>query len=432
MFCAGFLYNGGSTYISHAVLLLLFLLTCIGLGSRNNKSLTEQILLRFKNIELMSELVDERDKAQSAMLGKNRFLAAASHDLRQPVHALGLFLDSLEGQPQTDASKGILGKIRQSTAALSALFHGLLDISKLDANVVENMPHDYRIDGMLSILKTDFLGSAHKKGLELDIPDNTDAVVFVDAGLLERILRNLLSNAINYTQGGSVKLTVEPTTESDPTTGIKISISDTGQGIPDSELENIFSEYHQLENPERDRQKGLGLGLAIVRRLCELMGVAITVESAEGVGSSFSIIVDEGSVTAETTTQASRPTADLSRKRVIVIDDERDILDGMESVLGSWGCVIRTAETLAAVRSLLEDFGQPDVIIADFRLRDNESGLDIIEAIRDEYNTDIPAILITGDTAPERLRQAAKASVELLHKPVEPTRLRSAIVQLVA
>jgi len=275
LYCFGFLFNGGMTYWAHAALLILFLLTCVGLGSRNNRSLTEQILLRFKNTELLAELVDERDKAQSAMLGKNRFLAAASHDLRQPVHALGLFLDSLEGQPQTDSSKRILGKIRQSTAALSGLFHGLLDISKLDANVVENMPHDYRIDGMLSLLKTDFQGSAQEKGLELNIPDDTGAVVFVDSGLLERILRNLLSNAINYTQEGSVAMSVEHTSEDDPTVGLKISIKDTGKGIPDGELENIFSEYHQLENPERDRQKGLGLGLAIVRRLCELMGVAI-------------------------------------------------------------------------------------------------------------------------------------------------------------
>lgn len=432
LYAIGFLYHGGLEFIPHAVLLFLFLMVCSVLGSRNNKSLTEQILLRFKNIELMAELVDERDKAQNAMLGKNRFLAAASHDLRQPVHALGLFLDSLEGQPQTEASKRILGKIRQSTAALSALFHGLLDISKLDANVVENVPHDYSVDALLSILKTDFQGSAQKKGLQLNIPEDTGAIVYVDSGLLERILRNLLNNAINYTQEGSVSLSVDRTSDDDPSEGIKISISDTGKGIPDGELENIFSEYHQLENPERDRQKGLGLGLAIVRRLCELMGVSITVESEENVGSTFSIIVDEGSATAETTKQILKPTVDLYSKRVIVVDDEKDILDGMESVLGSWGCVIATAETLSNVRQLLQEFGEPDVIIADFRLRDNESGLDVIEAIRDEFNTDIPAILITGDTAPERLQQATKASIELLHKPVEPTRLRSAIVQLVA
>jgi len=142
--------------------------------------------------------------------------------------------------------------------------------------------------------------------------------------------------------------------------------------------------------------------------------------------------VDEGALNTETTLKTNRPTENLDSKRVIVVDDEKDILDGMESVLGSWGCVIATADALSSARQQLENFGQPDVIIADFRLRDNESGLDVIEAIRDEFNTEIPAILITGDTAPARLQQAAKASVELLHKPVEPTRLRLAIVQLVA
>ena len=427
VFFTGFLVMGGLEFWPHAILIAIYGAAIVVLGLRNNRSLTQQILLRIENASLMEELVGQRDRAESAMLGKNRFLAAASHDLRQPVHALGLYVDSLEKHQSSEESRRILGKIRQSTAALAGLFHGLLDISKLDANVIENEPEHFNLDGLLSVIQTDFQNTAAQKGLNFYVDSKTGVALYADEGLLNRILRNLVSNALNYTDVGSVSVTVEP---EEPAGYFKIAVSDTGRGIPPEEHANIFSEYHQLENPERDRQKGLGLGLAIVRRLCSLMEIPIRVQSVPGEGSCFTINVKGGELGFHGSEAGPDEIRELSGYRIVVIDDELDILDGMQEILSGWGCKVSTAESTESAKLAVRSFGSPDLIIADFRLRGDDSGLSTIEMIRDEFNMEIPALLITGDTAPGRLREAANASVEVMHKPVEPARLKAAIASI--
>ena len=428
LFILGTLLNGGKPYWPHALLLSFYPFVITGFALKFNRSMREQLELRIENAELMANLREQRDRAEQAMLAKNRFLAAASHDLRQPVHALGLFVGSLEPHLNASEPRKIIAKIKQTNAALSSLFHGLLDISKLDANVVENAPQHIKLDGIFEEVLSEYIELARQKSIQLDVELPSTHTVYVDPALFGRIIRNLFGNAVNHTDNGSVRLSVKPASSE----YWSVQVIDTGKGIPENELENIFSEYHQLENPERDRQKGLGLGLAIVRRLCLLMNLQLKVESTLASGSTFTLLVPAGD--SEKIKQVEKSSYDennhIGCKNVIVIDDETDILKGMEIVLNSWGCVTTIADSGNAAMSALDVNEPPEIIIADFRLRNNESGLDVIQAIRDEFNTEIPAVLITGDTAPERLQQAAEASVQVLHKPVKPEELKSILGQL--
>lgn len=426
MVCVGLIVAGVERYWPFAMLMFLYMIVTIQLGLKNNRGFTEQIKLRFENTALMKELVDQRDRAESAMRAKNSFLAAASHDLRQPVHALGLFVDSLESYQDSEAALRILHKIRQATGSLGSLFHGLLDLSKLDAGIIENEPEEFELDYLLEGVQSEFFGLAAEKNLDLRFPQNTGIVVDADPSLLERIIRNLISNAIKYTTVGHVTLQVKEVAGD----GVRLDVIDTGRGIPESEFDNIFSEYHQLENPERDRQKGMGLGLAIVRRLCNMMGIPVTVQSEIGVGSTFSVVVPAGEGTRVVLRQSPEQIdQDLNGRRIVVVDDELPILEGMYEVLSSWGCDVITADSPQIAMEKVNVFGLPDLVIADLRLRNNETGLDTIRTIRDRFRHEIPAILVTGDTAVEQLQQTLSASVNVLHKPVSPRRLRNAIVE---
>jgi len=426
LFCIGMFIHGGDSWALYPYVLAAYAIATIFFAIKNNRSVSEQILLRVENVELLADLRDQRDKAELAMLAKNRFLAAASHDLRQPVHALGLFAGSLESHLQDEQPRYILSKIKQSTAVLGELFHGLLDLSKLDANVVENNPASFDLDSLLDLIHSEFANIAAAKGLRLHVQRNTQQTALADVALVERVLRNLVSNAINYTEYGSVTLRVTDAEDEH----IQLAVSDTGKGIPASEHENIFSEYHQLENPERDRQKGLGLGLAIVRRLCELMQTPISVESEPGSGATFSLVLKKGSAQQINASVANISQVIDQNLRVVFIDDEVDIVEGMDTMLTHWGCESIPATSIEMALAALQESDAPDVILADFRLRDDRSGLEAIQVIRDEFNQDIPAYLITGDTARERLQQANAAAVRILHKPVDTRHLKKILTEL--
>lgn len=416
----GIILNGGDTYYPHTILFSIYPLIMTVFAMRINNSFKEQILLQLENANLNESLREQRDRAENAMYEKNRFLAAASHDLRQPVHTLGLFVASLEPFLDKEKPRQLLEKIRQTTDNMGSLFHSLLDLSKLDADVVQNNPSHIYLKPLIDMLLAEYQDHAEQKQLTLKSECAADLVCFVDPSLLERILRNLLSNAVNHTSIGGVMLTAVQINAGH----IMVSCIDTGKGIPADEKRKIFSEYHQLENPERDRKKGLGLGLAIVRRLCDLMKVEITLDSVAGEGSTFSLMLTSGQ--ADSVRSLEKPVVKVEQVpcHAIVIDDEEDILIGMSSLLGKWGCRVTTAASGNEALSKLESIPDLELVIADFRLRENESGLGVIQRIRVLYGSDLPAILITGDTAPERLQQAALADVEVLHKPVDPDTLR--------
>jgi CheY-like chemotaxis protein/two-component sensor histidine kinase len=326
-----------------------------------------------------------------------------------------------------DAGKQVLDKIRQSMHALNEMLHGLLDISRLDSSTVENHPKHIALNEVIDQLLQEYAAKGDEKGVSVMADINAPITVYADTILLNRVLRNLLDNAVKYTREGQVVLRAI-----DTGAHISLTISDTGMGIPSDQQQNIFNEFYQLNNPERDRQKGLGLGLAIVRRLCDLMGITLRLSSEEGVGTTVDLQLPRG-VEQEIYKPTPPASIDLDGLVVAIVDDEQDILDGMQTVLNGWGCVTFAATDYNHLYDILiEASVKPELIIADFRLRDKQNGIDAIELMREEFNQNIPAILATGDTAPDRVREANSADVEVLYKPIDADELRITIFEVLS
>jgi CheY-like chemotaxis protein len=377
---------------------------------------------------MAQDLRRQKEIAEQANLAKSTFLAAASHDLRQPIHALGLFVGALRGIAMSSEGQRLVEQIEASTEAMDGLFSALLDISRLDAGIVEVHRRPFAITPFVTRLCGDYEQEAQAKGLSF-VCRPGDAIVESDPLLMERVLRNLISNAIRHTQTGRVALLCRQR-------GAKLSIQvwDTGPGIPPDQQERIFQEYYQLGNPERDRAKGLGLGLAIVRRLTQLLDCPLTLCSRPGRGSCFAVtlpLANSFAVEAAPSVKDDELGA-LATGLVVVIDDEVAIREAMATLLGGWGhTVIAAGSGDDAINRLANCTVSPDLIISDYRLRNGETGAEVIERLRSEYNDAIPAMLITGDTAPDRLAEAQASGLLLLHKPVSNSRLRAAIVNLI-
>ncbi len=413
--------EGGLAYEGLAALTLMLGAVLILVAHRTRKSVLAAIRLGFENLDLVERLSAEKDRAENASRDKTRFLASASHDLRQPVHALTLFADALRAEQMSERGKALLGDMGQSIHALNQLLESLIDISKLDAGIVKPALVNFALAPLLDRLRVEYLAQAQAQGLGFNVAAN-DWVVQSDPVLLEAILRNLIGNALRYTPGGRVDVLCSRLDAQ-----VRIEVCDTGIGIPQDQHREIFREFYQLNNPERDRSKGLGLGLAIVDRLASLLRHAIELESAPGHGSRFVVILPLGNPAAITTTAvevAALERDDVAGMRVLVIDDEVAVRKGMRAVLDNWGCL---ALLVGSEDEALETLNReaPDVIIADYRLRDGKTGVQAIERLRREFGADLPALIITGDTAPERLREAQASGHTLMNKPVQPGKLRA-------
>lgn len=414
----------------------VYLATCL-IWARNMHRVTrDSIELRFENVELVEQLRRQknaadraREAAEQASVAKSRFLAAASHDLRQPLHALGLYVGLLEDEHDPARIDGLVSRIRDSSKALEALFNALLDISRLDADRVKVERRHFRLMDLFQRLASEFGVQARKKGLRLRLVP-TSAVVYSDPVLVERILRNLLSNALRYTERGKVLLGCRRGGDQ-----ARVVVMDTGPGIADTEQDRVFDEFHQLHNPERDRNKGLGLGLAIVRRLAGLLGHDIELRSQPGRGAAFCLHLPLGRTQHLNDWNSAPLTASpgLPACTVLVIDDEASIREAMRSVLQGWGCRVLCADSVEqALARLTDGAPRPDLLLSDYRLRERASGIDAIRAVRQALGEEIPALLISGDTAPEVLRIASAFGCPLLHKPVPPAKLRAAMGALLA
>ncbi len=422
------LMEGNLEYQGLALLLFVFLGIASKVAHNTHKSVIAAIRLRFENLDLIEQLRQQKEAAEQANQAKSKFLAAASHDLRQPLHALSLFTALLDSENSQERQKDLIGKINRSQTALADLLNTLLDISKLDAGIVEATMCDFELDAMLERLIPEFEPETREKGLYLQY-NPSHIVVRSDPALLEIILRNLLNNAIRYTDKGGITVQVQKSDTTSQNSPIRIEVADTGIGIPLSRQHEIFQEFHQLANPERDRAKGLGLGLAIVRRVSELLKHDIELESRLGEGSTFFVILPEGNpekIIATATEDISSSQYDLPETVVMFIDDEEEIRDGMQETLREWGCkTIVAASGDDAVLQIQQRNLQPDVILADYRLRGGENGADAIHQVCDEIGRKVPALIITGDTAPERLREAGASGYTLLHKPLQPAQIRA-------
>lgn len=413
---------------------LLGMIGLVSLGviifvSRNiEQALIDSIKIRFEKQSLLNELQIQKQEADRANLAKSKFLAAASHDLRQPLHALGLYLDTMNTQLNTERQRELAEKMSLAVNALNDLFQRLLDISKLDAGIVEPNIGDFSIGELFNRLEVRFLPLAKAKELDIVFHRNEE-ILLSDPLLLEIVLDNLISNAIRYTDTGVVSVSSAVGEE-----GVVIDVSDTGCGIPKEEQKNIFAEFYQLHNPERDRTKGLGLGLSIVNRLCQLLGHRLHLDSEVKRGTTFRLLVPAGNAENIRTQAVVTPHSgwDLTGARVLVIDDEAEVREAMGQLLANWGCRSTCVDSIEEAKAALRNGVVPDLIIADYRLRDSQTGVDAIRTLLGMLRKPVPGILITGDTAPERLQEAARSGFKLLHKPVNAGQLRMVVNHLLA
>jgi len=366
-----------------------------------------------------------KESAETANVAKSQFLAAASHDLRQPLHALSLMVSVLKHRDSSERNMQIIKPIEASTQALREMLDTLLDISKLDAGIIVPQKQVVRIDTLFERLANEFEMQVEVKHLTFRVRYTT-AHVLTDPTLLMEILRNLLSNASHYTQHGGILLGCRVRREH-----LLIQVWDTGMGIPDGEQEKIFREYYQVSNAERDRHKGLGLGLSIVDRVAKLLEHRLRVCSRVGKGSMFEVAVPLATIPPSSIAPLDAPVVPASRATILVIDDAPMILQSMTLMLESLGYAVVTAESASEALDKIADHA-PDLIVADYRLREGETGIAAIAQIRAFLGVPVPSILVTGDTLPERLREANDSGFQLLHKPTIPHELDMLIKQLLA
>lgn len=418
--------DSGETWIGLAMALLVVLLGLIlfALSQDAFRMFRESYDIRLEKDELNARLRDALERAETANRAKTRFLASASHDLRQPLHTLSIFAAALGMRPLDERSRAIIGHMNEALASLSSELDALLDISKLDAGLVSCSATDFAARPFLERICLPYFSMAADKGLQSSLECADGLVIHTDMRLLERVLRNLLENACRYTDSGHVGVSVEETEGA-----LRLTVSDSGAGIADDQQARIFEEFYQVGNRERDRMQGLGLGLAIVRRLLELLQIPLGLESVPGAGSRFTLVLARASDQVAPSNPGPAPSLpDLAGLRLLVLDDEAAIRLAMRELLSAQGCQVSTADCTADALGQAAQ-SAPDAVLADLRLRGDEDGIGAIQALR-QRQPGLPALLISGDTAPERLQDAAAAGMRLLHKPLSAELLLAEIAAI--
>lgn len=405
-----------------------------GLNDMTAELQQEHATLQQRIEEATQALLVKKEEAEHANHDKSHFLAVASHDLRQPLHALGLYVAEMQRKVSNAEQRHLVNQVERSIEALSTLLNALLDISKLDAGAVIPQMQTCAVDAMLGRIAADYQMLASVKNIRL-IVRPCSGYVTSDPLLLERILANLVSNAIRYTyQNGCVMVACRRRKHF-----LRIEVRDNGVGISKTDQGNIFREFFQLAQPQLDTNKGLGLGLAIVDRLVKLLGHRIELRSAPGKGSVFALEVPITPNAGRPSAMAEQVSAHLEQeveksplagKRLLIVDDDAAVLSGTTGILTSWGCQVSAAASVAQVEQFLHDGVKWDLIVSDYQLGNNTNGIDVIELVRQHQNQRIPCILISGDTSPTVLKLASVSGHHLLHKPVRPAKLRSLIEHL--
>jgi len=409
---------------------LLYLGATLHFAHQLHQLLDRALLMRFEKEALAEKLSEQMAVAQRASEEKNRFFAAANHDLRQSMHAIALFGAVLERELQGRLEQTHATRLMRAVHALGTSLDTMLDVSRLDAGVIVPMRQAIPLNPLFQAINQIFEPRAEEKGLQLRLRASP-LWVDTDPQLLQRLLFNLLENAIKYTTEGGVLLVARARGDA-----VWIEIQDTGIGIASENLLYIFDEFYQVNNPGRDRTKGLGIGLSIVRRLSTLLGHPVEVHSRLGQGTRFRVVID----LASEPEQRPEPEIDVLQerrampKRVLLIDDESDVSEAMIALLGSHGVTVqavrdeRDAMTAFAQASAL---GAPfDALICDYRLADGANGLDVGQSLRERFAPDLPMLLVTGETAPRRLQRVRDSGVPVLFKPVAAEILMKTLISM--
>ena len=420
---ARLLLEGDEIHLILAGMLLLYLFVLLSAGRELSKTFWKSLWQRYENDLLIEQLTKQKAIAEAANRDKSSFLASASHDLRQPLQALTLFSESLQEVTRDKESRHLAEQIGKSVGALVDMFDELLDISKFDAGVVQAAKQNFRVQTVFDRLQAEFMPLALAKDLQLVVPE-TEMVGYCDPHLLERILRNLISNAIRYTDFGHVKVSCQ----CDGRT-LQFDVLDTGIGIREESLPHIFEEYYQVDNQHRDRLKGLGLGLAIVRRMEALLDCTVTVSSKPALGSVFSFSIPQGDPQ-----QLDQPLAahqskhDLNGITVALVEDNLDIRQMAAKLMRRWGCEVHEGELPHEVFNQMVLAGvRPDILLCDYRLPQGLTAIDGIKLLHEFWDCKIPTVVLTGDTATQTLQDIQASGALLLNKPITPARLRSMV-----
>jgi len=422
-----FLLAGDLLHAGIGIATLLYLPWVTHYAAHVSGSFLDSVSVRLQNAQLVRELREQKEAAEEANVAKSRFLAVASHDLRQPLHALGLFVQALQESPIATQERQIVNHIRRAVDAMEELFDALLDISRLDAGAVRPQIETFPLASVFDRLRLEFGPIAHQKRLSLKVM-KTCAYIRSDPSLLARIVGNLLSNAVRYTDRGGLVLGCRRQGEE-----LRIEVWDTGRGIPVEKHREIFREFSQLERTEAERRTGLGLGLAIVERLARLLDHAVQVRSRPGKGSVFAISVPRGRREDSIVEAAAELTTafDLTGVLILVIDSDPAVRQAMDTLLRKWNCDVVIASSGAEMKDKVALVRRvPDLIISDYRARGAGNAVGVVELLRNEFNSEIPALFLTGDTGLDRARDQEVGGMPILHKPLNPARLRTLIANL--
>ncbi|HEY0856137.1 MAG TPA: hybrid sensor histidine kinase/response regulator [Albitalea sp.] len=429
----------GRAYAFELIGILLIIISLTTVLTRRYRQALERVLeLKLHADELLARLSVEkqaadaaRREAEVANRAKTQFFTAASHDLRQPLHAMGLFAEALRQKSHDDEVAQLVNSINASVDALEELFSELLDITRIDSGGVAAHPQHFEIGDIFRKLRLHFEPTAFEKGLALRLR-GAKHKVFADPLLVERILRNLVSNAIRYTQDGSVLVSCRQRGGR-----LLLQVWDTGVGISPAEQAHVFEEFYQVPGTTAraaHERKGLGLGLAIVKRLADLMDAPLSLRSEPGRGTVFTLELPIGKALAAPLGSMSKkgPVGlTLDGRTIVVVEDEPAVRSGLEALLRGWGATMLSFDSVAACSAWAETADpavvKPDLLIVDYRLENGKTGIDAISVLRGRFGETVPAIMVTGSTMTGHDQEAQEKNFHLLIKPVVPNKLRAMI-----
>ncbi len=424
-------------YLELAGVWLLMLIGTVSLGRAFRNVFDDMVRLKVHTEELATQLKSEmavaetsQRQAELASRAKTQFFAAASHDLRQPLHAMGLFAEALRQRSKDEEVVHLVNSINSSVDALEGLFSELLDITKIDTGGVEPEPEHFSIGDLFARMRLHFEPTAFEKGLSLRF-HGEQHFAHADPMLVERIVRNLVSNAIRYTEDGGILVSCRRRGNR-----LCLQVWDSGIGITEKEQARIFEEFYQVQSArplQPHHRKGLGLGLAIVKRLADLMEAPLTLRSRVNHGTVFTLMLPVGkaprwSGNALPTSSKGPIGLTLDRRFIVVVEDEPAVLEGLSVLLKGWGATVAAFDTVGHVETWAATADtKPDLLIVDYRLPEQRTGIDAIKAVRERLGSDIPAIIVTGSSMIGHEEEARKHNFHVLLKPVVPNKLRALI-----
>jgi len=416
-------------YHSLALLALLFSLLLMSLGRSMQGIIKKSFVVDQRNQELLKEATKAKEQAEIASKAKSNFLATASHDLRQPLHAIALLINVFKTKSKNTELTQIANNMESSADAMMSLFDSILDVSRLDAGITQAHNTATDLHDIINTLVLNFKTQAEKKGLTFTIEyqntsKDTPCIIMADKIHLERCLNNMVNNAIKFTQTGHVSIKLTNTENN-----VQLSICDSGEGIAEKDIAHIFNEFSQARTQQRAQEQGLGLGLSIVKRLTQLMEMEITVTSTLGEGSCFTLSMNkapEGAIVPIEHMVPIQQETQLSGLTALIVDDDIAVRESLKQLIESWDCTVFTASDLSQAETAVKEATHIDALLIDYGLRDGVTGLDVIEHL---FTTLLPhkppVLIITGDTSSQSMTALNASNYAFLHKPAKPIKIRN-------